>query len=190
LDEGGSLRVGPQSAGADPGPACYGRGTEPTVTDANLVLGRIDPDFFLGGRMRIDPERSREAVGRLAARIGKTVLAAAQGIVDIANANMEKAIRVISIERGFDPRVFALFSFGGAGGMHAADLAAALRMKPFSLRKTPAFYRLSACFSPIRSRTIPARFWRPRTRPTDADRATVPGMNGAGGATWRRRIRR
>lgn len=129
LDEGGSLRVGPQSAGADPGPACYGRGTEPTVTDANLVLGRIDPDFFLGGRMRIDPERSREAVGRLAARIGKTVLAAAQGIVDIANANMEKAIRVISIERGFDPRVFALFSFGGAGGMHAADLAAALRMK-------------------------------------------------------------
>jgi N-methylhydantoinase A/oxoprolinase/acetone carboxylase beta subunit len=129
LDAGGSLRVGPRSAGADPGPACYGRGDFPTVTDANLVLGRIDPDFFLGGRMKILPERSREAVGRLAARIGKTMLETAQGIVDIANANMEKAIRVISIERGFDPREFALLSFGGAGGMHAADLASALRMK-------------------------------------------------------------
>ena len=129
LDAGGSLRVGPQSAGADPGPACYGRGDLPTVTDANLVLGRIDPDFFLGGKMKISPERSGEAVGRLAARIGKTTLATAQGIVDIANANMEKAIRVISIERGFDPREFALLSFGGAGGMHAVDLAASLRMK-------------------------------------------------------------
>ncbi|MCX6565696.1 MAG: hydantoinase/oxoprolinase family protein [Candidatus Aminicenantes bacterium] len=129
LDEGGSLRVGPRSAGADPGPACYGRGELPTVTDANLVLGRIDPDFFLGGRMKILPERSREAVGRLAARIGKTTLETAQGIIDIANANMEKAIRVISIERGFDPREFVLLSFGGAGGMHAADLASALRMK-------------------------------------------------------------
>jgi len=129
LDAGGSLRVGPQSAGADPGPACYGRGELPTVTDANLVLGRIDPDFFLGGRMKILPERSRAALGRLASRIGKTTLETAQGIVDIANANMEKAIRVISIERGFDPREFALLSFGGAGGMHAVDLAAALRMK-------------------------------------------------------------
>ena len=129
LDAGGSLRVGPQSAGADPGPACYGRGDLPTVTDANLVLGRIDPDFFLGGRMKIIPERSHDAVGRLAATIGKSTLATAQGIVDIANANMEKAIRVISIERGFDPREFALFSFGGAGGMHAVDLAAGLRMK-------------------------------------------------------------
>jgi N-methylhydantoinase A/oxoprolinase/acetone carboxylase beta subunit len=129
LDSGGSLRVGPQSAGADPGPACYGRGELPTVTDANLVLGRIDPDFFLGGRMKILPDRSREVVGRMAASIVKSTLATAQGIVDIANANMEKAIRVISIERGFDPREFALFSFGGAGGMHAADLAAGLRMK-------------------------------------------------------------
>jgi len=128
VDAAGSLRVGPQSAGADPGPACYGTGDAATVTDANLVLGRIDPDFFLGGAMKISAARSREAVGRVAGRIGKSILATAQGIVDIANANMEKAIRVISLERGFDPRDFALFSFGGAGGMHAADMAAHLRM--------------------------------------------------------------
>jgi N-methylhydantoinase A/oxoprolinase/acetone carboxylase beta subunit len=129
VDAGGSLRVGPQSAGADPGPACYGRGDLPTVTDANVVLGRIDPGFFLGGTMTIDPERSRRAVGTIGRRIGKSLLAAAQGIVDIANANMEKAVRVISIERGYDPRDFALFSFGGAGGLHAADMAEHLRMK-------------------------------------------------------------
>jgi len=129
VDKGGSLRVGPRSAGADPGPACYGKGELPTVTDANMVLGRIDPDFFLGGRMKIYPGRSLAAVKTLGARIRKTPLETAQGIVDIANANMEKAIRVISIERGFDPRDFALFSFGGAGGMHAADLASHLQMK-------------------------------------------------------------
>ncbi len=127
-DKGGSLRVGPQSAGANPGPACYGKGVLPTVTDANLVLGRIDPDFFLGGRMRLYPERSLEVVKELGRRIRKPVLETAQGIVDIANANMEKAIRVISIERGIDPRDFGLFSFGGAGGMHAADMASHLRM--------------------------------------------------------------
>jgi N-methylhydantoinase A/oxoprolinase/acetone carboxylase beta subunit len=128
-DPGGALRVGPESAGAEPGPACYGRGEKPTVTDANLVLGRIDPDFFLGGRMKIFPERSLEAVGRLAAEIRKPALDTAQGIIDIANANMEKAIRVISIERGHDPRGCVLFSFGGAGGMHAVEMASHLRMR-------------------------------------------------------------
>jgi N-methylhydantoinase A/oxoprolinase/acetone carboxylase beta subunit len=128
-DRGGSLRVGPQSAGADPGPACYGRGDLPAVTDANLFLGRLDPDFFLGGRMRIHPGRSRAAVSRLAREIGKTVTETALGIVAIANANMEKAIRVISVERGIDPRAFALFSFGGAGGMHAVEMAAHLGMQ-------------------------------------------------------------
>jgi N-methylhydantoinase A/oxoprolinase/acetone carboxylase beta subunit len=127
-DRGGSLRIGPQSAGADPGPACYGKGDLPTVTDANLCLGRLDPEFFLDGRMRIYPERSRAAVGILARRIGKSARATALGIVAIANANMEKAIRVISVERGFDPRAFALFSFGGAGGMHAVEMAAHLGM--------------------------------------------------------------
>ncbi len=127
-DRGGSMRVGPQSAGADPGPACYGKGDVPTVTDADLVLGRLDPEFFLGGTMKILPGRSRDAIGRLARSLGKTIQDTALGIVDIANANMEKAIRVISVERGHDPRNFALFSFGGAGGMHAVEMAAHLRM--------------------------------------------------------------
>jgi N-methylhydantoinase A/oxoprolinase/acetone carboxylase beta subunit len=128
VDRGGSLRVGPQSAGADPGPACYGKGDLPTVTDANLCLGRLDPEFFLGGKMSIFPERSRAAVGALARRIGKSESETAMGIVAIANANMEKAIRVISVERGHDPRAFALFPFGGAGGMHAVEMADHLGM--------------------------------------------------------------
>jgi N-methylhydantoinase A/oxoprolinase/acetone carboxylase beta subunit len=127
-DRGGSLRVGPQSAGADPGPACYGKGDLPAVTDANLCLGRLDAEFFLGGRMKILPERSLAAVSRLARAIGKSAEETALGIVAIANANMEKAIRVISVERGIDPRAFALFSFGGAGGMHAVEMAAHLGM--------------------------------------------------------------
>jgi N-methylhydantoinase A/oxoprolinase/acetone carboxylase beta subunit len=128
LDRGGSLRVGPQSAGANPGPACYGRGKSPTVTDANLVLGRLVPEFFLGGRMEIFPGRSHHALKTLAHKIQKSVQETAAGIIRIANANMEKAIRVISIERGFDPRNFTLFSFGGAGGMHAVALASQLRI--------------------------------------------------------------
>jgi N-methylhydantoinase A/oxoprolinase/acetone carboxylase beta subunit len=128
IDRGGSLRVGPESAGANPGPACYGKGEGPTVTDANLVLGRLDPDFFLGGKMKIFPERSFRAIENLARRIKKNPVETAQGIIEIANANMEKAIRVISIERGYDPRSFSLFSFGGAGGMHAVDLATQLRI--------------------------------------------------------------
>ncbi len=128
VDRGGSLRVGPQSAGADPGPACYGQGTSPTVTDANLVLGRLDPGYFLGGKMKIYPERSFKAVEKLAKKINRSLLKTAAGIIEIANANMEKAIRVISIERGIDPRNFALFSFGGAGGMHAAEVSAHLKM--------------------------------------------------------------
>ncbi len=127
-DAGGSLRVGPRSAGANPGPACYGIGDEPTVTDADLLLGRLDPDFFLGGAMRIRPERSRRALEALGRRIGKSAEETALGVVAIANANMEKAIRVISVERGYDPRAFSLFSFGGAGGMHAVELADRLRM--------------------------------------------------------------
>lgn len=128
IDRGGSLRVGPQSAGADPGPACYGRGILPTVTDANLVLGRLDPNFFLGGKLKIYPERSSEALEKLAKKIKRSILETAAGIIEIANSNMEKAIRVISIERGIDPRNFALFSFGGAGGMHAAEISSHLNI--------------------------------------------------------------
>ena len=128
VDKGGSLRVGPQSAGADPGPACYGKGNLPTVTDANLVLGRLVPEYFLGGKMKLFPEKSRDVLERLAQKINKSVSETAEGIIEIANANMEKAIRVISIERGFDPRNFTLVSFGGAGGMHALDIASNLKM--------------------------------------------------------------
>ncbi|MBN1272889.1 MAG: hydantoinase/oxoprolinase family protein [Candidatus Aminicenantes bacterium] len=128
IDQGGSLRVGPESAGADPGPACYGKDLLPTVTDAHLFLGRLDHRFFLGGNMKLHPDRSRKSLEKLAAEIGKSTSETAEGIIEIANANMEKAIRVISVEKGHDPRSFSLFSFGGAGGLHAADIAAHLRI--------------------------------------------------------------
>ncbi|HEX5145876.1 MAG TPA: hydantoinase/oxoprolinase family protein [Conexibacter sp.] len=119
--EAGGLRVGPESAGADPGPACYGRGgTRPTVTDANLVLGRIDPDYFLGGRMQLDVEGARAGVARIAEATGLTLEQAADGIVQIANTHMAKAMRSILIERGYDPRDFVLYGFGGGGGLHTA----------------------------------------------------------------------
>ena len=128
IDEGGALRVGPQSAGADPGPLCYGKGKEVTVTDANLALGRLDPDRFLGGKMKLYPERAYEAMEGFASQLGMNISQLAEGIVRVADANMERAIRVISVERGYDPRDFVLFSFGGAGGMHACSLAKKLRI--------------------------------------------------------------
>jgi len=128
VDRGGSLRVGPQSAGAKPGPACYGQAMIPTVTDANLALGRLVPEFFLGGRMKIFPQRSIKALENIAKKINKSPIDTAEGIIEIANAIMEKAIRVISIERGFDTRNFILFSFGGAGGIHAAEISSHLKM--------------------------------------------------------------
>jgi len=123
VDAGGSLRVGPRSAGAEPGPACYGEGTELTVTDANLLLGRIDPEYFLGGRMELDAGRAGRIARALAARVKLSESALLEGVVRIANANMVRAIRVVSVERGFDPRDFALLAFGGAGGLHACEMA-------------------------------------------------------------------
>jgi N-methylhydantoinase A len=123
LDRGGALRVGPQSAGADPGPACYGKGSALTVTDANLYLGRLHPERFLGGAMRLDVARATVVAEEFARQLRMVPESACQGVLEIANANMEEAIRVISVERGYDPREFILLSFGGAGGMHAADLA-------------------------------------------------------------------
>ncbi|MFP6905741.1 MAG: hydantoinase/oxoprolinase family protein [Verrucomicrobiota bacterium] len=128
-DYGGGLHVGPESAGADPGPACYGLGREPTVTDAHLVLGRLQPDSFLGGRFALDRTRSEQAIDRLARELGLSRRKTAAGIIRIVNANMEKAIRVISVERGYDPRGFTLVSFGGAGGLHACALAGRLNMR-------------------------------------------------------------
>jgi N-methylhydantoinase A/oxoprolinase/acetone carboxylase beta subunit len=121
VDAGGLLRVGPESAGADPGPACYGTGTEPTVTDAHVVLGRMEA--LLGGSMPIDADRAASAVDRIADQLKLDRYAAASGILRVANANMERAIRVVSVERGHDPRDFGLVAFGGCGGLHACEIA-------------------------------------------------------------------
>jgi N-methylhydantoinase A len=124
VDEGGALRVGPESAGADPGPACYGRGRAATVTDANLVLGRLRADAFLGGRMRIDIARAEAALARLARAMGApSTVAAAEGVVRVVETTMERAIRVITVERGSDPRGCTLVPFGGASGLHACRVA-------------------------------------------------------------------
>jgi len=129
LDAGGALRVGPKSAGADPGPACYGQGKGLTVTDANLFLGRLAPDHFLGGTMSLSPERLPPLFEALGKASGLSPLETAEGIVAVAEAAMERAIRVISVERGHDPADFALFSYGGAGGLHAVSLARLLGIK-------------------------------------------------------------
>jgi N-methylhydantoinase A len=127
VDLGGALRVGPESAGAEPGPACYGLGdlanSHATVTDANLVLGRFAPEYFLDGEMSLDVHRAEAVLAKLGEELGLNPIETALGVIEIANAHMERALRVISVERGYDPRDFTLLSFGGAGGMHAADLA-------------------------------------------------------------------
>jgi N-methylhydantoinase A len=123
-DPGGALRVGPRSAGADPGPACYGRGgTEPTVTDANLVLGYLDTDAPLAGGVALDRDRAAQAIEALAGALGLDPIACAEGIVRVANAEMVRAVRVLTVERGIDPRRFALIAFGGAGPLHAVAIA-------------------------------------------------------------------
>ena len=124
IDKGGLLRVGPRSAGAHPGPACYGRGgEEATVTDANVALGRINPENFLGGEMRLDRDRSVEALGRLGDVLGMTWEEVAMSVIDLVDFNMVNAIRLVSIDRGLDPRDFTLVSFGGACSLHASALA-------------------------------------------------------------------
>jgi N-methylhydantoinase A len=134
VDEGGSLRVGPESAGADPGPACYGRSSLPTVTDAHVVLDHFGGMGLLGGEFKLDERRAHDAMSKLAEDLSKasgkrtSVTAAAEGVLAVANTNMERALRHISVERGHDPRQFALLPFGGAGALHAVDLARALRI--------------------------------------------------------------
>jgi len=129
LDAGGLLQVGPESAGAHPGPACYGKGgTAPTVTDANLILGRLQADAFLGGKMKLDVDAARTAVETIATPLGLSIEATAEGIIEIANEHMAQALRVISVQQGHDPRDFTLISFGGAGGLHVCALAEKLGM--------------------------------------------------------------
>ena len=137
LDEGGALRVGPESTGADPGPACYGTGDFPTVTDAHVVLGRIAPSRFLDGRMEIDPDRSCAVMEELGRRMGVDAEGAARAVITVVNAGMERALRVVSVRRGHDPQVMTLLSFGGAGGLHACELAEALGVKTVLVPRDP-----------------------------------------------------
>ena len=137
IDEGGALNVGPESAGADPGPVCYGKGDKITVTDANLFLGRLVPEFFLGGNMKLHKDRTESYMKDLAKKAGISPVELAEGIITVANAKMEKAIRVISVERGFNPQDFVLFSFGGAGGLHAVFLAKSLGIPKVFIPKNP-----------------------------------------------------
>lgn len=139
IDAGGALRVGPRSAGAVPGPACYGQGgTIPTITDANLLLGRLNPAFFLGGEIALDPEASRRAISQQCAQpLGLDPLQAAHGIIEIANAHMIGAMRLVSVQRGYDPRHFVLVAFGGAGPLHANALARELAIPTVLIPPSP-----------------------------------------------------
>ncbi len=141
LDPGGALKVGPRSAGAVPGPACYDMGgTEPTVTDANLIAGRINPDYFLGGEIPVSVKRAREAMTPLAQALGVTIEDAALGVIRIANANMINALKLVSVRRGYDPRDFAMVAFGGGGSMHAVALAKELRVGRVLIPRAPGHF--------------------------------------------------
>jgi len=167
VDEGGSLRVGPESAGADPGPACYGRSFLPTVTDAHLVLGHFGGEGLLGGEFTLDKEKARTALSKLASEISSAankrcrIETAAEGVLAVANSNMERALRHISVERGHDPRQFSLLPFGGAGGLHAVELASSLRIPriivPLSGGTLSALGVLAADVVKDQSRTVMLR---------------------------------
>ncbi|WP_348265377.1 hydantoinase/oxoprolinase family protein [Telmatobacter sp. DSM 110680] len=137
MDTAGALQVGPQSAGAIPGPACYGRGDQATVTDANLVLGRLHPDYFLGGAMRLDEDRARRSLSAVPTKSFDSLEHLAEGILRVANARMESALRRVSVERGHDPRAFTLLAFGGAGPLHACALASALGIRRVLIPAAP-----------------------------------------------------
>lgn len=142
VDEGGSLRIGPKSSGADPGPAAYNRGgVEPTVTDANIVLGRINPEYLLGGQMKIYRDLSEKAIKeKIVKEIGTDTTTAAEGILRLANNVMAKALSIVSVERGRDPRDFVMMAFGGAGPIHACDLATELEMKAIIVPPNPGLF--------------------------------------------------
>jgi N-methylhydantoinase A len=138
LDSGGALRVGPESAGADPGPIVYGRGGQQiTVSDANALLGRLDPDHFLGGQMALDLDSANKVMRKLAKKMNRSVEAASQGVIDVANVNIDRAVRRVSIARGYDPRNFTLMAFGGAGPLHACAVADRLEMPRVLIPRYP-----------------------------------------------------
>jgi N-methylhydantoinase A len=151
LDAGGGLRVGPQSAGADPGPVAYGRGDQLTVTDANVQLGRLPSSTLLAGSVPLDIDRVRYRFSRFAAEMGRSPEQAAEGILAVVNAQMARALRHVSTERGRDPRDYTLVSFGGAGGLHACALADALQMESILIPRYPgAFSALGLVLADVR----------------------------------------
>jgi len=176
LDTVGVLRVGPMSAGADPGPACYGKGLRPTVTDANVVLGRLNPIALVGGTFPIDAARSHAAVATVAAPLGGDVERTAAGIVALVDAEMAKVLRIVSVERGLDPRDFVLMAFGGGGPLHACALADDLGMRRVVIPRYPGlFSALGLLVADVR-----ATFSRSLVAPLDA--ATLENARAAAGA--------
>ena len=172
VDVAGLLKVGPASAGADPGPACYDAGgAEPTVTDANVVLGRISPDFFLGGRMKIRPELSHRAIEeKIGGALQMSPDEAAQGVLDVVNANMVRILRVVSVSRGFDPRRFVLMAHGGAGPLHAGDLAEELGVGRIVIPPDPGlFSAMGLIISDVQTVASATRF-------LPADAANLPSI--------------
>ncbi|MDA4113778.1 MAG: hydantoinase/oxoprolinase family protein [Thaumarchaeota archaeon] len=172
VDEGGLLRVGPHSAGADPGPVCYGTGgTEPTITDAQLVLGRLDPTSFLGGEMRLDRDAAAAAIERIARQVGLSATEAAAGIIRIAEANMLASMRVNSVEKGYDPRNFSVIAYGGAGPMVASTIARDLGSPTVIIPFHPGI------FSAIGMLATEIRFDYMRSYVTRIDKMDLEGIN-------------
>ena len=173
VDDGGSLRVGPLSAGADPGPACYGRSPNPTVTDANVVLGRLNPTHLLGGTFPIDAARSRAAVATLANALGASVEATAAGIVMLVDAQMSKVLRIVTVERGLDPRAFTLVAFGGNGALHACALADDLGIGRILVPARPGFFSADG----LLAADLRASYSAPILRPcSDLDAVELAGI--------------
>jgi N-methylhydantoinase A len=175
VDAAGVLRAGPLSAGADPGPACYGRGSEPTVTDANVVLGRLNPAALLGGTFPIDAERARAAVASVAAPLGGDVARTAAGIVALVDAQMAKVLRIVSVERGLDPRDFALMAFGGGGPLHACALAADLGLARVVVPRDPGLFSALGLLAAGVRTTGSRAFVAPLDALTVADAAVTAG---------------
>src|SRR3954464_4930400 len=171
IDKGGLLRVGPQSAGADPGPVCYDTGGEDvTVTDANLALGRLNPDYFLGGAIQLSVPKADWKLDELGHRLGMSRLDAAQAVVDIGNENMANAIRVLSIDRGLDPREYALVAFGGAGPLHACDIATKMGMRQVIV---PVYPGLTSAFGALIAEPKISQVWSKHFRSDAIDARTV-----------------
>ena len=185
VDEGGHLKVGPRSAAASPGPVCYGLGNEePTVTDANVVLQTLNPTHLLAGRMPIDRPRAVAAIGRLAEQLGLGVMETAQGILSVVTANMARAIRVISVERGYDPRDYALMAFGGAGPLHAARLARELGIGRILVPRSPGIAcALGLLVTDLKTNFATGRLLRFSDQATGALEAAFAGLE-AQAAAW------